>query len=613
MAGSIGKMNSGTTDAEYNGTLVDNVQAMVQRWRSVPRGASLVDGLDAFRNLFDVMDLSGATTFSDLQDKLSALTQSVGGMSTDVENHDGLDPLDRLACRRDLRALLNQIYHVNYASLHMYRALCLCAGGAAFADDDKIAERLSALQADSADKEDAKLTAYQALLEYLLNTAAHHRLRKYRGDVYAPVLVGPDDVDSGAWRQVHTMREFINKHVGKFENEAQWRNATAARGNVEAAEKHLIDCVDPRLKELVPDRHVLAFRNGVLHVKWRDATGSAWSYKFFPHDQPKPTDFAASKFFDDDFHDFPECQDWYDIPTPNLQSVMDYQNFSEDVCRWMYVTFGRLLYNVGELDGWQVIPFLKGLAGSGKSTLVKVCKQFYNPEDVGVLSNNAERQFGLSAFFDKLLFIAPEIKNDLKVEQAEFQSMISGEDVQIAIKHKKARSVVWKTPGVLAGNEVPAWADNSGSIQRRILLFEFARKVEAGDMELDKKLERELCAIIAKCVRAYLDAAAKWGWSNIWTVVPEYFKEQRNQLAEGTNPLENFLASDRVRFGGELSVELHAFKAAFYSHCLSNQLRKPTWVKDLYLGPFQKYGITHGSTLTGVELVEDSEPADPMF
>lgn len=64
------------------------------------------------------------------------------------------------------------------------------------------------------------------------------------------------------------------------------------------------------------------------------------------------------------------------------------------------------------------------------------------------------KKFGLSAFSDKYLFVAPEIKSDLQVEQAEFQSMVSGEDIQVNTKYAKARSCVWTVPGVLAGNEV---------------------------------------------------------------------------------------------------------------------------------------------------------------
>lgn len=80
----------------------------------------------------------------------------------------------------------------------------------------------------------------------------------------------------------------------------------------------------------------------------------------------------------------------------------------------------------------QVVFFLKGAASSGKSTiLTRVCRGLYEPADVGTLSNNIERKFGLSALADKLLFIGPEIKSDIALEQAEFQSIVSGESVQV--------------------------------------------------------------------------------------------------------------------------------------------------------------------------------------
>jgi phage/plasmid-associated DNA primase len=76
----------------------------------------------------------------------------------------------------------------------------------------------------------------------------------------------------------------------------------------------------------------------------------------------------------------------------------------------------------------------------------------------------------------------------------------------VAAKFKTAQTVEWKVPGALAGNEVPSWVDNSGSINRRIVLFEFPKRVHDGDMELGRKIDREMPAILRKCNKAYLEA-----------------------------------------------------------------------------------------------------------
>jgi ABC-type cobalamin/Fe3+-siderophores transport system ATPase subunit len=85
-----------------------------------------------------------------------------------------------------------------------------------------------------------------------------------------------------------------------------------------------------------------------------------------------------------------------------------------------------------------------GSSGSGKSTiLTRVCRGLYEPADVGTLSNNIERKFGLSALAEKLIFIGPEIKSDIALEQAEFQSIVSGETVQVRLAGYMSPSFVF--------------------------------------------------------------------------------------------------------------------------------------------------------------------------
>ncbi len=227
------------------------------------------------------------------------------------------------------------------------------------------------------------------------------------------------------------------------------------------------------------------------------------------------------------------------------------------------------------------------------STIVlKVAKNFYDTQDVGVLSNNIERKFGLSAFYDKCLFLAPEIKSDLAIEQAEFQSVVSGEALQVNVKHKKAFAVEWRVPGALAGNEVPSWADNSGSVQRRVILFEFGRAVLNGDMKLGEKLVAEGPAILAKCNRAYLEKAAAYSHVNIWTVLPQYFKNTRDQLAQSVNSVEAFLASTEVTLGPDLYCSMEDFRAALKAFEMSNNYKSKRYDNDFFRGPFAKLGVS---------------------
>jgi hypothetical protein len=174
----------------------------------------------------------------------------------------------------------------------------------------------------------------------------------------------------------------------------------------------------------------------------------------------------------------------------------------------------------------------------------------------------------------------------LALEQAEFQSMVSGEDVSIARKNEKAMSMTWNVPGILAGNEVPSYRDNSGSVLRRLVTWNFARQVAQPDPTLEHKLDEEIPRILCKCVRAYIEYSGKYASKDIWSVLPAYFKTVQAQVATLTNPLQHFLASEKLVYGPEKCMPQNAFVASYKEHCSLNTLGAPKFNEDVYAGPF---------------------------
>jgi hypothetical protein len=200
------------------------------------------------------------------------------------------------------------------------------------------------------------------------------------------------------------------------------------------------------------------------------------------------------------------------------------------------------------------------------------------------------------------MFIAPEIKGDIQLEQAEFQSLVSGEDISVARKFKTAQSVTWKVPGIFGGNEMPGWKDNSGSILRRLLVWNFGRQVVAADPTLDMKLDSELPLILQKCVRAYIEYAQKYKSVDIWNAVPDYFKTIRQQVAMVTNVLQNFLNSEKLKFGPDLFCPQKLFIYSFNQHCQENNLGRHKFNPDFYAGPFSSKDLevrTESKTYNG--------------
>ena len=445
------------------------------------------------------------------------------------------------------------------------------------------------------DEEIESISPYQKCLLYTLEETYKCGYRRYKGHCCEEIKT-IEGYRTRAWNPIFPIDQFVYSIAQKDSSFTNWKNFTSKGSIFREVIDHVSKCKDQQFPEISKRRHVWSFKNGLFVGKEWIPDRGVYDCRFYPYES---SDFAcldptivSCKYFDQQFDDFSHLERWQDIPTPNFDKVLKYQKLEQEVCNWAYVMGGRLCYNVGELDSWQIIPFFKGIARSGKSTLItKVFKKFYESEDVGVLANNIEKKFGLSAIKDNFMFIAPEIKADLGLEQAEFQSIVSGEDVSIAVKNKTAVSIEWNVPGVLGGNEVPNWKDNSGSILRRILPWNFTKQVREADPQLDEKLNRELPIILLKCVRGYLDYSNKYRNRDIWNVVPKYFEIIKKQVAMVASTLTNFLESTSIKFGDELCVPQTIFVQMFNQHCSANNLGKPKFNQDFYIGPFSSRDI----------------------
>lgn len=484
----------------------------------------------------------------------------------------GSDASDRAA----IIDKLSMLYHVKQAM----QCLQLCVESSAASSgtsDDAIVAGIARFAPLTDEESGANKT--QQFLMHLLNVAATMGYRKKGTAVYQKVRIG--DVDTHAWRVVCNMSEFVHMATRRETNFDMWMAMTSMRSNIPFAIEYLEKSCDYQFPNLVKDRHVFSFRNGI-YLADKD--------RFIEYDTEEhrdlPSDLVAARFFDMDMpRDVLSQEDPESIETPSLQAILDYQDMSPELCGWVYALIGRLIYEVNERDKWQVLPFLKGAAASGKSTiLMSVCRNLYEPEDVGVISNNIERKFGLSAVFDKFIFIAPEVKADFGLEQAEFQSMVTGETVQIAIKFQVAKSVVWSVPGIVAGNQNP-YEDNRGSMARRTPTINFTKTVVNGDMDLGNKIFKEMPAILVKCNRLYNAKVAACGHDVVWRHLPQEFHQMRDELVEDSNSIIHFLKSGHLEFGTGLYMPFVNFARMYESYVQSMGLVKLRLTMDKITQP----------------------------
>ena len=200
-----------------------------------------------------------------------------------------------------------------------------------------------------------KLTPYQRLLLYLLGRLHHLGYKRYEGDCYRPVYV--DNFFTRSFERVCTIDEFVHKQTQKEVHFEMWKAITAASDNAKKACDYLITHNDREFATLLRDRHIFSFRNGLWFTNVVDENTGEVSDKFHPYKDEEDVDMmpdvVACNFFNREFDDYAD-RSWEDIMTPSLQKIVDDQGFDRESSRWLYIMIGRMMYDVGEHDGWQV-------------------------------------------------------------------------------------------------------------------------------------------------------------------------------------------------------------------------------------------------------------------
>ena len=254
----------------------------------------------------------------------------------------------------------------------------------------------------------------------------------------------------------------------------------------------------PRFPLMTPDKfgHSIAFQNGYLDLETLE-----WNADKSP---PLATKHFFDRFIDDELL----C-----ASTPLWDSLLESQlggrsrcilcddqaKFHQDgsaycrahaqegsehlpltQCDMLEVLIGRLFYPVGKYDQWQVMPFLKGDANTGKSTIIDVVTKMFPIGTAGAITSNTEKTYGLEALENKRIITIPDLPAGFGkiISQGDFQSMLSGESVSVARKYKTAiANKPWTVPMIGAGNFLMDYKDSSGSLSRRLVVFPFLNLV----------------------------------------------------------------------------------------------------------------------------------------
>lgn len=572
---------------QHNDALLHNLNVLFDKWKYVPSDAETyasfgrrVFGLSAVGPLdIKTIERQKAEKLKEVLELYYHFTSN--GMVGDRDQ-------ETLNSERRFARLIEAITH---AWMHLDTML----RGAIVMDENHnefVPKELSLFRVSTIDV--SENNPQQNLILFYLNNAFTKGFRRYKSQVYEQIYTvdGPDGLPTHAWKPVCTIEEYVYNSIKRETNYQQWKNLT--HGSIKSVLEYMKKSRnDGDFPWLAPDRTITAWRNGLYlaetkeFIRYEDASRQP--------DKITPSTVAC-KFFDHDFYEEPTPagpDGWFNLPTPAFDSILDFQRLPLMAKKMLYVMIGRIRYEMGTHDRWHAVPFVKGMAGTGKSTIGKYVLNMFEFSDVGILSANMEDKFGLSALLYKFCWACLEVKERFALPQSEFQSMISGEHMNIPVKFADAVSIIWSTPGFLAGNELAAWIDAAGSMSRRLFIFEFLYNVINANPMLDEDLKKELGVFVRKVNEGYRSYADRYGAIDIWNIPGcEYFMETRMRAQAVINPVVAFIrVSEVVELKPGGCMPMKVFRERFAKWSRDNG-RRPALERDMYIPVFQQFDIS---------------------
>lgn len=250
--------------------------------------------------------------------------------------------------------------------------------------------------------------------------------------------------------------------------------------------KDNIDSMDFKVERL--KNRVLNLKNGVLEI---DKRGNV---HFSQQHNP---DFMPTYLLDFDYNPNAKCPKWDKF----LNSVLE--DSKEADCLGEYMGYCLLPTHI-----FESFMMLVGEGGSGKSTIINMFRNFFQPEKISSLQMQQFYGHQLDAITDKIINIGAELDfRNMKDGQFDvLKSLVSARD-EITIDPKHAKSYTISKPRqpklIFAGNKKPTNVGDDSGIFRRLLMITFNNAVKNEDkvLDLSERFNDELDGILNWALR----------------------------------------------------------------------------------------------------------------
>lgn len=348
-----------------------------------------------------------------------------------------------------------------------------------------------------------------------------------RGTQFKPRLVA-DEIMS--WRRI-----IHDSKSGMFYswNDRYWEEYDSANIRRQALTMLNIEGTTPRVTDvlgIVRDLSILGhgreLNDREAMIPLSNGMFSLGEARIMPHDQDNYNTYALDITLDlaDTLPDCPRWKDFLGESVGDTDTIRELQKF-----------FG---YCYTRETRHEKALLLIGPGGDGKGTILKVLQSLLGAVNIANVSMGAlEDQFHRVMLVDKLLNVTTEIEANL-LQSDIFKSIISGEAITAAYKHRNAFSFLPVCKLAFSANKHPNIHDTSEGLYRRLLMVEMNREfVKQGkaDIYLFDKLMAEKNGIFL------------WGLRGLQLLREEGFRQSDymegclDRFKELNNPILSFV------------------------------------------------------------------------
>jgi phage/plasmid-associated DNA primase len=199
---------------------------------------------------------------------------------------------------------------------------------------------------------------------------------------------------------------------------------------------------------------------------------------------------------------------------------------------------GRLLYNPN-VDNRDVLLYLRGVGGSGKSSVLKMVQGWFERDEVAILANKTEEIFGLENYLHKKIIVAADLTKDANLDTGDILSIVSRDTLSIRRKNKSQVYENLDCHFIAAGNDFPVkWADTEGNFLRRIFIIDTPIPPQRSDPDFRRRLMKSGGHSLRFCNVAFLQMMISLPRdADFWTQIPERFLKNRLRFLANTSSL----------------------------------------------------------------------------